>query len=198
MDAGYGVDAGNPCEIQAGGCFNWTQDANGTCSFTYKCPEGWLCTALNGADVCNQVWYDPGVCGRLIVGARVYLVCNTVGGGWNECRNWCLETLPGFDSATITNAEEHAALGNFLNGDVWVGLTDRNQLLDGTPVSSEGVYVWIDGTPFDYGATLGLTPWCGGEPNNAGGDEDCVEYNGGNNCWNDTECNNSRYCMCSR
>lgn len=56
----------------------------------------------------------------------------------------------------------------------WIGLDD---------VAVEGTFAWQDGTPVDY------TAWAGGEPNDAGGNEDCghiAEWAGGG--WNDIPC----------
>jgi hypothetical protein len=56
----------------------------------------------------------------------------------------------------------------------WIGVDDR---------VSEGDYAWTDGTPFDFSA------WAGGEPNDAGGAEDCghvADWAGGQ--WNDIGC----------
>ena len=43
-------------------------------------------------------------------------------------------------------------------------------------------YEWSDGSPLQY------VKWSPGEPNNAGGNEDCAEYNVYNNAWNDNSC----------
>ncbi|WP_437599303.1 CotH kinase family protein [Sorangium sp. So ce590] len=59
-------------------------------------------------------------------------------------------------------------------GDWWIGLTDA---------ASEGDFAWTDGTPYDH------ERWTGGEPNNAGDGEHCVElasWAGGQ--WNDMPC----------
>ena len=53
----------------------------------------------------------------------------------------------------------------------WLGLTDT---------AEEGVWVWEDGSPADYG------DWWFGEPNDADG-EDCAEYRP-DGFWNDNDC----------
>lgn len=59
-------------------------------------------------------------------------------------------------------------------GEWWIGLDDK---------AAEGAFAWIDGTPVDYAM------WAGGEPNNAGDNEDCghlASWAGG--LWNDIPC----------
>ena len=59
-------------------------------------------------------------------------------------------------------------------GDWWIGLTDA---------ASEGDFAWTDGTPYD------AERWAGGEPNNAGDGEHCVELaSWANGQWNDMPC----------
>lgn len=61
------------------------------------------------------------------------------------------------------------------NEGVWLGLERR----------AGSTFYWVDGTPLSYQA------WGGGEPNNSGGNENCVQmYKGGGNAgmWNDTPC----------
>lgn len=64
-------------------------------------------------------------------------------------------------------------LGLNTSGDViWIGYNDE---------ATEGTFVWYDQSPVTY------TNWASGEPNNNGGNEDCVQIypNGG---WNDLPC----------
>jgi hypothetical protein len=60
-------------------------------------------------------------------------------------------------------------------GDVfWLGGNDQ---------AVEGTFAWTDGTPLDF------TSWNGGEPNNYGGNENCMQlapWTGG--LWNDLDC----------
>jgi len=63
---------------------------------------------------------------------------------------------------------------------LWIGASDA---------SSEGQWQWMAGPEASLGS-LGLasdfSPWCGGEPNDAGSGEDyAVTIWGGGNCWND-------------
>ncbi|WP_148314571.1 CotH kinase family protein [Sorangium cellulosum] len=59
-------------------------------------------------------------------------------------------------------------------GDYWIGLTDEE---------SEGDFAWTDGTPYDD------ERWAGGEPNNAGDGENCVELaSWASGLWNDMPC----------
>lgn len=53
---------------------------------------------------------------------------------------------------------------------------------------------WLDGTPYDDEA---YTNWAGGEPNNSGGTENCVEMND-DGTWNDANCSGPRMWMCEK
>ncbi|KAM8773189.1 uncharacterized protein AB9X84_014534 [Acanthopagrus schlegelii] len=69
--------------------------------------------------------------------------------------------------------------------EMWIGLTDRQW---------EGVWTWVDGT------RLTTSFWDSGEPNNHGGNEDCVEILSLNSVynWNDETCGNTNYWMCEK
>jgi gliding motility-associated-like protein len=78
---------------------------------------------------------------------------------------------------SIQSATENACLANELNnhgysGVIWIGYTD---------VVTEGTFLWLDGSPFGY------TNWNTGEPNNAGGNENCTQMYP-NGTWNDLDC----------
>lgn len=61
---------------------------------------------------------------------------------------------------------------NTTNDVIWIGFNDE---------AVEGTFVWYDQSPVVY------TNWAAGEPNNSGGDEDCVQiYPDGH--WNDLNC----------
>ena len=64
----------------------------------------------------------------------------------------------------------------------WMGLTDQ---------VSEGVWFWVDGSFPSY------TNWHAGEPNDAGGNEDCAQLNRfGDDTWNDEPCSREFYYIC--
>jgi hypothetical protein len=66
----------------------------------------------------------------------------------------------------------------------WIGLND---------IASEGSFVWLDGEQ------PGFTKWNDGEPNDAGGAEDCgVLYTTGTSVamWNDADCSSALPFVC--
>ncbi|XP_035665050.1 C-type mannose receptor 2-like [Branchiostoma floridae] len=93
--------------------------------------------------------------------------------------DWGLLAMPK-DSATNTFINE---LGG--TTDVrWIGLTDRND---------EGQWVFEDGQTL---ASTGYNNWNPGEPNDEGGDEDCVIVVGTAHIWNDIQCSDTRGFIC--
>lgn len=67
-------------------------------------------------------------------------------------------------------------------GNWWIGLSD---------VALEGTFVWTDSTPLDH------TSWAGGEPNNAGGIENCAHlWDAAGGEWNDIPCNTAMSYVC--
>lgn len=84
------------------------------------------------------------------------------------------------DQATQDEVRDTAF--GLLPGNWWIGLSDN---------ALEGTFVWSDNTPLDY------TAWAGGEPNNAGGNENCAhlwEAAGGQ--WNDNVCAQTMKYVC--
>lgn len=80
----------------------------------------------------------------------------------------------GANLVSIQNATENSCIGsslasNGIGGIVWIGLGDE---------LSEGNFVWYDGAPSLF------SNWGGGEPNNAGGGEDCTQIFA-DGSWND-------------
>ncbi len=84
----------------------------------------------------------------------------------------------GANLISVQSASENAdlvqALSNqgFSSNVIWIGYSDA---------VTEGSYVWYDGAPLSY------SNWAAGEPNDAGGVEDCTQiYPDGS--WNDLNC----------
>jgi hypothetical protein len=95
-----------------------------------------------------------------------------------DARNRCL--AGGGDLASIHSAQQNAAIvaaAGGASGEMWIGLSDTQ---------IEGVWLWSDGSPFDY------NHWNTGEPNNAGNGEDHVGIhtdpgNSADATWNDAD-----------
>ena len=92
--------------------------------------------------------------------------------------------------ATINSASQNAAVFALITneGNPYIGLTDA---------TSEGDWVWTDGSPVVY------TNWQSGEPNNYADNEDCAafHYYSSDGMWNDVSCGNDEYAsgfVCSR
>lgn len=83
--------------------------------------------------------------------------------------------------ASIADATENAFVQAMAGAGIWIGASDA---------TTEGVYVWSDGSAFAFDA------WAGGEPNDDG-TEDCVVLQP-NGQWRDTECNNGHVYACER
>jgi len=150
----------------------------------------------NNAEVPTGCFKVDGVTERLAI------VCEAVK-SWNEAFQWCASWTPGGQLASIRSQDEHNSLltttMSNLNGlkgsstywGVWLGLND---------IAKEGTFVWSDGSAPAW------TRWYSGDPNNYGGDEDCV-YSGMtsetgtptancNGCWSDGGCSGTQYFAC--
>jgi hypothetical protein len=105
-----------------------------------------------------------------------YLFCENQE-SWDDAQAYCRSF--GMNLATINSVGEEGWL--YANASAistqkwWIGLNDR---------ASEGSFVWASGEPVSY------TNWYAGEPNNAGGNEDCGQMNRfyPNHGWNDEPC----------
>ena len=76
---------------------------------------------------------------------------------------------------SIANQEEYAFVQSLHSSAIWLGYND---------IDHEGTFVWSDGSPDTF------QKWYRGEPNNAGGGEDCAYTRGGksSSTWNDLGC----------
>jgi hypothetical protein len=84
----------------------------------------------------------------------------------------------------LSTTEEVTYMDGLLANDAWIGLSDR-------PPSAEGTFVTVTGETGDQ------RPFLPGEPNNGGGNEDCIVMRGGGGL-DDVPCGNGfRYiCEC--
>lgn len=123
-------------------------------------------------------------CQLFDIGGRSYAMCSG-GATWDAARSGCA-AFSG-DLLRIDDAAEQAAVVALPEppagpgGGWFIGLSD---------VASEGAFVWIDGLGLDY------TAWNPGEPNDANGNEDCVEMDQASGVWNDVPCDATRAYLC--
>ena len=99
---------------------------------------------------------------------------------WNQAGNCCVAW--GGHLASIHSDATNILLNGIRNQDrwTWIGLSDT---------ATDGIYVWTDGTPFDY------ENFAPSEPNNLNG-ESCFHFfdtDRGALGWNDFECNRSAF-----
>ena len=100
---------------------------------------------------------------------------------WDEAKSAC-ENM-GAKLAVVNSDAKQTAITNQLNGENhWIGL-----YRDPEDTSN---WLWVDGTQFCSGY------WYAGEPNDSGGDEDCVVIRP-SILWNDARCSvNYRRYIC--
>uniref|UniRef100_A0A3B3V3J2 C-type lectin domain-containing protein n=1 Tax=Poecilia latipinna TaxID=48699 RepID=A0A3B3V3J2_9TELE len=105
---------------------------------------------------------------------------------WASAESDCISL--GANLASIHSSSEHSFLKALVRSKkgsyqrTWVGGHD------------EGVWLWSDGSKFDY------TKWGSGEPNNLGGKEHCMEINlkGSALYINDEPCTTSSFFICAK
>lgn len=93
----------------------------------------------------------------------------------DAARSVCLALGPTTRLASVQSVAENALIASLIG--------TQEAFLGGSDDLVEGTFVWDDGTPVQ------LTNWNLGEPNDAGGAEDCIEIIGAlNGKWNDVPC----------
>ncbi|GAB4296591.1 MAG: hypothetical protein Kow0090_11720 [Myxococcota bacterium] len=143
-------------------------------------------------DNCDGELNEGNVCGcpMGIYNGKLYLFCQG-GNTWQNARNYC--TGFDFDLVVMDDAAENTYVSNNIGDRSWIGFSD---------VAVEGTFTWVDGTvgyihvPQQF---FTYTNWNGGEPNDAGGGEDCTEmypswWAGG--IWNDMPCGTGLWFVC--
>ncbi|XP_051993548.1 CD209 antigen-like [Xyrauchen texanus] len=101
---------------------------------------------------------------------------------WSESRQFCRDR--GGDLVIINTEEEQRFITSLFKEIVWIGLS---------VIENEGKMKWVDNSPLKKGF------WKRNEPNNLGGDEDCVDLNPALpflENWNDLPCSVRRKCIC--
>nr|XP_023693125.1 CD209 antigen-like protein C [Paramormyrops kingsleyae] len=105
---------------------------------------------------------------------------------WSDSRQACMQS--GADLAIISSREEQVFVEG-LSGAFWIGLSDRER---------EGTWKWVDGTtiPVEKGYWRANPQ----QPDNSGGNEDCVEFNTVHSVpfqrWNDRPCDDNIKWIC--
>jgi hypothetical protein len=159
-----------------GQCVDLTSDTANCGSCDSPCSWGEAC--VNGA--CSG---SPGPCLSKVWQGHIYLFCQSWL-SWADASAAC--KAAGKHLVTIDNAAENTWVYNEIanQGAIWwwTGFND---------LKIEGQWVWEDGSPVSY------TSWGDGEPNDAGGAEDC-----GNigqympMTWNDEVCSTPAAYIC--
>ncbi len=147
------------------------------------CDDGDPAVGPGAEEVCDGVDNDCNgrvddlpdcICIEVMRDERRYLVCPEPR-PWAEAREICQSVDA--DLAVLDDEAEAEWLFEqairIQRQDYYFGLTDR---------AEEGTFVWVDGTPLSY------ENWHEGEPNDAGGNEDCAHFWGAGGLWNDIPC----------
>ena len=138
--------------------------------------------------------------GWLNYGSSCYYVKDTATRKQSDARQHC-QNLGG-DLAIIKSENQNDFIfsliqsqNTFTKWGAWIGIQRRK---------ADGKFSWIDNTPVDGSYSI----WAGGEPNNAGGSENCVQMYGNSPLekeWNDLFCevsevelNNAPVIVCQR
>ena len=167
-----------PCSCSRGQARPTGQTTNyqGITYYQYTCCVG----GSNVGEQCGDYRANTpgGASGTVPAGTHFEFVSNP--GSWSAARSECIRR--GGDLASLHNAAENAAAFALVpaNTAAWIGLSDA---------TTEGTWVWTDGTPYDY---VNFHP---GEPNQ-GTNENCaglfqmtgVSFNGQ---WADGDCSQS-------
>ena len=147
-----------------------------------ECDDG---NERNG-DGCDSECRDespPDGCEQVDGRGRATIVCFADRLIWSEAKTAC-EAWDG-TLATITERRDHDRFPAFVRrrGSLWIGLNDLER---------EGRYEWV-------GRNSNYRNWANGEPNNWGGDEDCIMLRReADSRWNDQGCNAQLGYICER
>jgi hypothetical protein len=99
---------------------------------------------------------------------------------WSDARTIC-ESVAYDSLATVSGNQDKEDLKALTDVNSWIGLNDLSQ---------EGNFTWSDGSALIY------TYWANGEPD-GGTSENCVTVRSGNGRWQDDDCSQTKYFVCS-
>ena len=137
---------------------------------TYKCPPNYFLSPLGNS--CYQFQFQPMT--------------------WQLAQQYCV--MQGGWLVTVNDAIEHMILHSyqdyFQGANVWIGFSD---------LASKGSFKWTH-PGSSYGSEPSVYPWCVGQPDNAGNNEDCVTLydttSGSYGVFNDWPCDKSFKYIC--
>ncbi|APR87626.1 hypothetical protein A7982_12975 [Minicystis rosea] len=111
-------------------------------------------------------------------GTSAYLFCRAAAVTWADAAAAC--AARGGDLVTIPSAEDDEYLHGLGTSDLWIGYSDA---------AMEGTFVWSSGSGT-------YSNWGMGQPDNAGGIENCTTI-GAEGTWNDLPCDAKRGYICA-
>uniref|UniRef100_A0A8C1P0Y9 C-type lectin domain-containing protein n=1 Tax=Cyprinus carpio TaxID=7962 RepID=A0A8C1P0Y9_CYPCA len=114
-----------------------------------------------------------------LCGPVCYFISNELK-SWSDSRQYCRDQ--GADLVIINTEEKQVSL---FSERVWIGLSD---------IENEGNMTWVDNS------AVNQEFWLEEEPNNAGGNEDCIELMPSETIknWNDLPCSENRKGICEK
>ncbi|XP_051746478.1 CD209 antigen-like [Ctenopharyngodon idella] len=114
-----------------------------------------------------------------------WIFLSNVLSSWSESRQYCRNI--GADLIIINSEEKQRFINSIIKERAWIGLNDIQQ---------EGTMKWVNDSPLKQGF------WFTGEPNDVGGNEDCIEHipypQYPTQTWNDLPCSDRRKAICEK
>ncbi|XP_038579765.1 galactose-specific lectin nattectin-like [Micropterus salmoides] len=105
---------------------------------------------------------------------------------WADAERLC--TSLGGNLASLQTADEYKFIRKMIHKVTGV---DKDAWVGGYDAAKEGVWLWSDGSKYDFKG------WAAGEPNNAGGRENCMEINFSERDYvNDANCDINKPFVC--